>query len=129
MDVRTEVGATLRRLREARGVSLEQLGRRVGLGKTGVQAIESGRSGAPLDRLQALADALGAVLSVEVCAPDVAAEERVIRDAIHALPEERRALLLRVARAAADVDDVLLRGAVEGLESWARAARAARAHG
>lgn len=129
MDVRTEVGATLRRLREARGLSLEQLARRVGLGKTGVQAIESGRSGAPLDRLQALASALGASLVVEVRAPEAAALERALQAAVEALPEERRALLLRVARAAADVDDVLLRGAVEGLEAWARAARAARAHG
>jgi len=126
MSARTDVGTALRHYREKRGLSLDQVGRRVGLGKTGVQAIETGRSGASIDRLEELAAAVGAevVVTVRPAGETEATSELAIAAA--RLSPDRLALLLRVALAAADVDDALLRGFVDGLDVWAATARAQR---
>lgn len=121
-----DIGAALRRHRERRGLSLDQVGRRVGLGKTGVQAIETGRSGASVGRLEEVAAAVGAEIVVTVRAAGDAEVASELATAAALLSPERRALLLRVALAAAEVDDALLRGFVDGLDLWASTARAHR---
>lgn len=110
-------------------MSLDQVGRRVGLGKTGVQAIESGRSGASLDRYEEIAAVVGAEVVVTVRQAGETAEISALQAALDQLPPDRRILLLRIAQAAADVDDALLRGFVDGLETWARTSRVQRARG
>jgi len=126
VSVRAAVGAALRQHRERRGLSLDQVARRVGLGKTGVQAIETGRSGASLDRLEELAAAVGAEVVVTVRTTGETEVASELAAAAAALSPGRRALLLRVAVAAAEVDDALLRGFVDGLDLWAATARAHR---
>ena len=126
MSARTDVGTALRHYREKRGLSLDQVGRRVGLGKTGVQAIETGRSGASIDRLEELAAAVGAEVVVTVRPAGETEVSSELAAATARLSPDRLALLLRVALAAADVDDALLRGFVDGLDVWAATARAQR---
>ena len=126
VSAQSDIGAALRRYRERRGMSLDQVGRRVGLGKTGVQAIETGRSGASLDRLEEVAAAVGAEVVVSVRGAGEAGAASELAAAAERLSPERRALLLRVALAAAEVDDALLRGFVDGLDIWANAARTHR---
>lgn len=57
-----EFGRRVRRLREAAELTQAALGARVGLDRTTITSIESGRHGVPLHVLVELADALG-------CAP------------------------------------------------------------
>lgn len=129
MPARADLAAALRAMRERRGLSLEQVGRRTGMAKTNVQAIELNRSGPSLDRYEALAAALGAELVITLRPIGEAAADEALLSAAAQLPPDRRALLLRLASAISDVDDAMLRGAVDGLEGWARAGRASRALG
>lgn len=110
-------------------MSLEQVARRVGLQKTSVQAIETGRSGPPLDRYEEIAAVVGAEVRVTVQTAGVADSRENLAVASRHLDDARLALLVRVAQTMPDVDYSMLRGAVEGLEVWARASRAARALG
>jgi transcriptional regulator with XRE-family HTH domain len=99
------------------------------MAKTNVQAIELGRSAPPIERYEALAAALGVELVVQLRTEGAQAEEAELLSAFVVLDSARRGLLLRLAHAIPDVDDAMLRGAVEGLEGWARAGRASRAIG
>lgn len=56
------VGATLRRLREARGLSTTTLGRRAGMRQQGVSRIENGRHDVSLSTLEKLLAAMGCTL-------------------------------------------------------------------
>jgi DNA-binding XRE family transcriptional regulator len=56
-------GRNIRKLREARGWSCEDLGKRVGLTRGGVSAIEVGRVSPPLDTCERFARAFGVPLS------------------------------------------------------------------
>lgn len=68
--LRQQLADGLRALREAKGVSLEQVARRAGLSRQGVHSLETARTGEQLDRLDAIADALGADLRVSVARRD-----------------------------------------------------------
>jgi transcriptional regulator with XRE-family HTH domain len=57
------VGKNIRKLRSARKWSCEELGRRVGLTRGGVSAIEVGRVSPPLDTCENFARALGVPLA------------------------------------------------------------------
>jgi transcriptional regulator with XRE-family HTH domain len=71
------VGANLRRLRLARGLSLVELGRLSGLAKGTLTQLEAGRANPTIETLQALAGALAAGLTDLVADPPVVAAEVV----------------------------------------------------
>lgn len=55
----TDFGTTVRRLRERRGMTQAELAERVGLGRTSMTNLESGKQNPPLSLLPVLARALG----------------------------------------------------------------------
>ena len=59
MAIGDTVGATIRRLREARGLSQEALARKAGLARLTVIRIETGSQSPTLDSLERVAKALG----------------------------------------------------------------------
>jgi len=63
------VGANVRRLRAARGLSLAELGRRAGLAKGTLTQLEGGRANPTIDTLHTLSRALGATLGELVADP------------------------------------------------------------
>ncbi|GAA4249893.1 helix-turn-helix domain-containing protein [Dactylosporangium darangshiense] len=65
----SEVGERLRRLREARGVSLSALARAAGIGKATLSGLEHGTRNPTLETLYAVAGALGVPLTALVLAP------------------------------------------------------------
>jgi transcriptional regulator with XRE-family HTH domain len=76
----TEVGNRLRRLREARGISLSALARSAGIGKATLSGLELGTRNPTLETLYAVAGALGVPLTALVlepgAPPDAAADVR-----------------------------------------------------
>lgn len=72
------VGANVRRLRLARGLSLVDLGRHAGLAKGTLTQLEAGRANPTIDTLHALSRALGATLGDLVSEPPNT-EPRVVR--------------------------------------------------
>ena len=61
-QVESRVGAHIRELRERRGMSLTELGRRAGVSKSQISQIERGASNASIPVLRAIAKALGVPL-------------------------------------------------------------------
>lgn len=58
-DLRARISRSLRREREAAGLSVSELARRAGVSKATVSQLESGATGPSVETLWALADALG----------------------------------------------------------------------
>ncbi|WP_295013133.1 helix-turn-helix domain-containing protein [uncultured Microbacterium sp.] len=58
-DLRTRISRSLRREREALGLSVSELARRAGVSKATVSQLESGTTGPSVETLWAIADALG----------------------------------------------------------------------
>ncbi|MGN7862224.1 helix-turn-helix domain-containing protein [Microbacterium sp. 22303] len=58
-DLRARISRSLRREREAAGISVSELARRAGVSKATVSQLESGSSGPSVETLWAIADALG----------------------------------------------------------------------
>ncbi|MFB7844763.1 helix-turn-helix domain-containing protein [Microbacterium sp. NPDC056052] len=58
-DLRARISRSLRREREAAGLSVSELARRAGVSKATVSQLESGSSGPSVETLWAIADALG----------------------------------------------------------------------
>lgn len=74
-DVGREVGARLRALREATGLSLSATARRAGLGKGTLSELEAGRRNPTLGTLFAVTTALGQPLSAALPVPADAAPD------------------------------------------------------
>jgi transcriptional regulator with XRE-family HTH domain len=70
--VTRECGARIRRLREAQRLTLEALGRRVGLTKGSLSKIENGKTNPPLETLDGIARAL--MVSVRDLFPEAPAQ-------------------------------------------------------
>lgn len=94
MRTHVEIGARLRALREASGLSLEQVARKVGCVKGTVQAAETGRSGPSVENLVKIAEAVGATLDVEI-SPRGAARSDLRW--VEGLPERDQAFLRAIA--------------------------------
>ncbi|MDR2322978.1 MAG: XRE family transcriptional regulator [Microbacterium sp.] len=58
-DLRERISRSLRREREAAGISVSELARRAGVSKATVSQLENGSSGPSVETLWAIADALG----------------------------------------------------------------------
>ncbi|QYC45176.1 HTH-type transcriptional regulator SinR [Nonomuraea coxensis DSM 45129] len=78
MDGReTDIGSRLRRLREARGISLSALARSAGIGKATLSGLELGTRNPTLETLYAVAGALGVPLTALVLEAGAPAAEAV----------------------------------------------------
>ncbi|NUT40611.1 MAG: helix-turn-helix domain-containing protein [Thermoactinospora sp.] len=64
-----EVGARLRRMREARGISLSELARRAGVGKATLSGVENGSRNPTLETLWAITAQLGVPLAAVLDPP------------------------------------------------------------
>jgi transcriptional regulator with XRE-family HTH domain len=108
----TEVGARIRLLREAAGMTQQQLAELVGMMRTSVANVEAGRQNLPLDRLGRFADALGVPPAALV--GDVGADEasRTMAKVLSAERERFSAALAGVGRRVAE-----LRRALDDIES------------
>lgn len=73
------IGSRVRRLREALGLSLADLGARAGMSRTTVHDIEQGGANPRLDTLYTLATALGVGLADLLATPDEASAGWVVR--------------------------------------------------
>lgn len=69
MELAVRVGARLRELRAARGMSLSELARRAEVGKGTLSELEAGRRNPTLETLYALTTALGVPLSTALHGP------------------------------------------------------------
>ncbi|MFG2820020.1 helix-turn-helix domain-containing protein [Kitasatospora sp. NPDC048365] len=69
MELAVQVGARLRELRTARGMSLSELARRAEVGKGTLSELEAGRRNPTLETLYALTTALGVPLSTALHGP------------------------------------------------------------
>lgn len=67
MDVRSRVGANVKRLREAKGLSQEELAFDAEMHRTYVSGIERGRRNPTVTVIERLAGALGAKASELLC--------------------------------------------------------------
>lgn len=65
IDIRQRIGAELRALREAKGLTVRELAERCGLIHSHIVRIESGRYGFTIDALDKLTTALGAHINIE----------------------------------------------------------------
>ncbi|GAA0400145.1 XRE family transcriptional regulator [Microbispora corallina] len=78
MDGRdTDIGSRLRRLREARGISLSALARSAGIGKATLSGLELGTRNPTLETLYSVAGALGVPLTALVLEPGAPPAEAV----------------------------------------------------
>lgn len=80
------LGAMLRDARERKGLTQEQVGRRLNCTGAAISLIEKGRVRAPVERVERFADVVGCSLSVYFAAPGDARAELLVRLAAH-LPE------------------------------------------
>ena len=64
-DIRQRIGAQLRALREAKGLTTRELAERCGLTHSHIVRIESGRYGFSIDTLEKLTTTLGAKIKIE----------------------------------------------------------------
>lgn len=64
-NIRQRIGAELRTLREAKGLTTRELAERCDLTHSHIVRIESGRYGFSIDTLDKLATALGAHINIE----------------------------------------------------------------
>ncbi|WP_445402575.1 helix-turn-helix domain-containing protein [Streptomyces sp. LE64] len=86
-DLAADVGARVRELREAQGLSLSELARRSTLGKGTLSELESGRRNPTLETLYALTTALGVPLSTVL--HDLAPPVKVSGHAVEAVLLDR----------------------------------------
>lgn len=63
-DIRQRIGAELRALREARGITTRELAEQCGLIQSHIVRIESGRYGFTIDTLNTVCTALGAEINI-----------------------------------------------------------------
>lgn len=82
MDLRERIAHSLRREREAAGISVSELARRAGVSKATVSQLETGSANPSVETLWALGDALGVPFSTLV--DERVAEPRLIRLGDHA---------------------------------------------
>ncbi|MER7760147.1 XRE family transcriptional regulator [Streptomyces sp. NPDC097619] len=87
MDLPARVGARVRELREADGISLSELARRSGIGKGTLSELEGGRRNPTLETLYALTTALGVPLSTALTG--LTAPATLSGDAVDAVLVER----------------------------------------
>lgn len=99
MPLRTHMCGQLRAQRSARGMSLEQVGRRAGLARTAVHTIETAASGEFLDRLEAIAAAVGARYVVDLVPDEQAPGVQELIACVRAMPPALVAELLPIAAA------------------------------
>jgi transcriptional regulator with XRE-family HTH domain len=92
IDPSSNLGARLRALRQARGLSQRDLAERTGFSKSQLSGFEAGRQPA-LASLHKLAEALGASMS-EIFPTGWDVEVRQRFDRLQALPEGRRSAVL-----------------------------------
>ena len=59
MDARTTIGRYVRRLREAKGLTQDQVARKTGISYQFLSGLENGRENFSIDVLESLAKALG----------------------------------------------------------------------
>lgn len=78
MNIREEIGAQLRALREAKGYTTRQLAENAGIDHSHIAKIERGTYNLRLDTLYKVATALGAVIKIET--PESLSEWRVIEE-------------------------------------------------
>lgn len=99
MPIRETMAAALRARHQQAGLSLEQVARRVGVGRSLVHAVETNVAGDYLDRLESMAAALGARWDVLlVPAEGMEPQQELLRAAL-AVPLELVGELLAVVRA------------------------------
>lgn len=77
-NIRQRIGAELRALREAKGLTTRELAERCSLIHSHIVRIESGRYGFSIDTLEKLTTALGAVIKIET--PESLCEWRIIEE-------------------------------------------------
>ena len=104
-----DTGERIRQLRLARGMTLEELGRKVGVGKSTVRKWETGAiANMRRDKIAALAEALGTdvedILGLEKTAPEEEEDDfpqvRLIARAGRRMSEEDREKMLQLIRVA-----------------------------
>lgn len=89
----------LKRIREARGLSLQDLGDMIGMSASTLQRAETMQSTAKLETFMKCADALGVRLS-DIFADDRDETEMSFLTAFRRLPPDRRELLVGMLRLA-----------------------------
>jgi transcriptional regulator with XRE-family HTH domain len=117
------VGKKLRELREARGLTQPQVGELVGRSKQNIQQIEAGVREPGVDTLDAVAQAVGARMILEIV-PAESQGDAVwlhgpalsIARGLQALPAERLDVVLNLVRAAIDAPLTGVEAAVRLLE-------------
>ena len=126
LPLRQQLAVALRTLRETRGVSLEQVARRVDLTRQGVHSLETARTGTQLDRLDAIADALGADLHVHLVRREARVDPAALSAQIAALPPAEAEQLALIVGAwpslSDDARDIVLHLATRDRRTQARAA-------
>ena len=100
----SDIGRRIKELREAKGLSQAELGRRAGVSAAAVSQWENrqtkGLKGASLIRAaQALGVEPSVLLSGSTLAPELLADELALLDAYRSLPAGHRVLALRVVKA------------------------------
>jgi TetR/AcrR family transcriptional regulator, cholesterol catabolism regulator len=90
-DVRISVGANIRRGRQRAGMSLRELGRRLGLSPASLSAIENGKTEVGLERLGKIGGLLGLSLA-ELLPSDLVRPDRPAHSAAQSHPSDARAL-------------------------------------
>jgi transcriptional regulator with XRE-family HTH domain len=94
------IGPEIRRLRKRAGLTQKQAGERAGVAHTLISEVELGNITPSLQSLEAIVQACGGVLRLDLDAdPEIVEAERILT----ALDEPRRRLLLRVLRLAESV--------------------------
>lgn len=102
MRTRAEIGAALRQLRLAADVKQAAIAAALGVRDTTISEIELGHSGAPIERLVAIAELCGAALGV------------------YLVPHARAALWRTLSDAMVTWDDALMRDAARFLSALSR---------
>lgn len=97
--LRAIMSAALRARRLQRSLSLEQVARRVGIGKSLVHAVENNVAGEYLDRMDNIAEALGARWDIALVPEEGQGEREQLSRAVLALPASLAAELLQVVNA------------------------------
>src|SRR3990167_3012637 len=96
-----DIGARLKQIREAAGLSMSEVAKRVGLsGSSAIAHIESGHSPPPVERLASIAEACGVRLRIDLVPADLPDDDprlACVRDAWPRMSEDERDLLSRLA--------------------------------
>ena len=106
-EVRRRLGARLRALRDARGLTQEQLGEKAGISWHFLSSIERGRKGATTDTLAKLASLLDVTLSELFLGVDkpLPKETKRLETALAGKPPDAQRRILRILTEALDLAD------------------------